>query len=127
MGKITDSIANSTNDNIDVQRRRFPRRSTDTCLITVNGVPYPVKDWSLSGVLFEADTRTFSQGETLPMVLKFNVGDMMATVDVNGAIVRKNARFIATQFEDLSSKAQQTLHEVIDKSDLLQQAQTGSN
>jgi hypothetical protein len=123
MGKITDSIQQSTNDNVDVQRRRFARRSTDTCLITVNGMPYPVKDWSLSGVLFEADTRTFNAGDTLPMELKFRVGDEMAMVEVTGQVVRKNALYVATQFDELPTKTQQTLHTVIDKSNQLQQAQ----
>ena len=116
MKKVIETLNNSGNDNIDVQRRRFQRRSTDTCVISVSGVPYPVKDWSLSGVLFEADTRLFNDGDTLPMTLKFRLGDAIADVDVTGNVIRKNARFVATQFEPLSNKAQQTLHQVIDQS-----------
>lgn len=114
MKKVVQSLEQSINDNVDVQRRRFERRSTDTCMISVNGMPYPVKDWSLSGVMFEADTRTFAMNENLPMTLKFHLNGIIASVDVTGRIVRKNSRFVATQFDPLSSKAQQTLHQVID-------------
>lgn len=127
MGKITDSLYQSTNDNVDVQRRRFPRRANDTCLITVDGTPYPVKDWSLSGVLFEADTRTFHEGDTVPMELKFRVNETFSSIETRGHVVRKNAHFVATQFEELSTKAQQTLHEVIDNSHNNEPSQTGSN
>lgn len=115
MKKVVQSLAQSINDNVDVQRRRFERRSTDTCVISVNGTAYPVRDWSLSGVMFEADTRTFSLHEILPLTLKFHLNGVVASVDVEGRIVRKNARFIATQFEELSSRAQQTLHQIIDE------------
>ena len=126
MGKISDSIQQSINDNVDVQRRRFPRRANDTCLITVNGTPYPVKDWSLSGVLFEADTRTFNEGDSLPIEMKFRVNETFAVVEAQGHVVRKSSHFVATQFDELSTKAQQTLHEVIDKSHNSGQSQTGS-
>lgn len=118
MGKIYDSLSRTTNDNVDVQRRSFIRRSSDTCLATVNGVPYPVKDWSLSGILIEADTRTFQEGQNLPMTIKFNVGTELINVDVTGTIVRKNARYVATQFDPLPSQVQQVLHEVVDKATL---------
>ena len=116
MKSVVETLANAKNDNIDVQRRRFQRRSTDTCMITVNGAPYPVRDWSLSGVLFEADTRTFNQGDNVPMILKFRLGDSIAEVEATGTIVRTNALYVATQFDPLSSLAQQTLHQVIDQS-----------
>lgn len=116
MGKITESLSNTINDNIDVQRRSFARRSTDICLVTINGKPYPVKDWSLSGILFEADSRTFEKGDKLPMIIKFDIGSEVVDVNVSGNIVRKNKHYIATHFDPLPSKTQQKLHEVIDKS-----------
>jgi hypothetical protein len=116
MGKIIESLSNTTNDNVDVQRRNFARRSTDICLVTIEGVPYPVKDWSLSGILFEADSRVFEQGNNLPMVIKFDIGDEVVDVNLTGKIVRKNKHHIATHFDPLPSKIQQTLHEIIDKS-----------
>lgn len=116
MKKVVETLANARNDNVDVQRRRYQRRSTDTCLIQINGQPYPVHDWSLSGVLFEADARTFEKGTQIPMTLKFRLGDSIADVEVSGQVVRKNNRYVATQFDPLSSQAQQTLHRVIDES-----------
>lgn len=124
MKKVIETLNAAKNDNVDVQRRRFQRRSTDTCMITVDGSAYPVQDWSLSGVLFEADTRTFNTGDSVPMVLKFRLGDAIADVEVTGNVVRKNDRYIATQFDELSSKAQQTLHQVIDESANADDAQT---
>lgn len=116
MKKIVESLNTTTNDNTEVQRRRFPRRSNDTCIVTIAGMAYPVTDWSMSGVLFEADTRTFANGENLPMTLKFRTGGTVAKVDVTGDIVRKNSRYVATQFAPLSTKAEQTFHKIIDGS-----------
>ena len=116
MKKVIESLHNTINDNISAQRRGFARRSLDTCMVTVNGIPYPVKDWSLSGILFEADTRTFCLNECLPMTLKFHAGGNIASVDVTGHIVRKNARYVATQFDPLSNKTEQALHRIIDAS-----------
>jgi hypothetical protein len=124
MKKVIDTLSQARNDNVDVQRRRFQRRSTDTCMINVEGHPYPVKDWSLSGVLFEADSRLFSEGQHIPMVLRFKLGQSVADVKIMGHVVRKNGHFIATQFDQLSSEAQQTLHRVIDESANENDAQT---
>jgi len=114
MKKVMQSLGNSMNDNTHVQRRKVARRSGDTCMISVNGTAYPVRDWSLSGVLFEADTRTFAINENLPMTLKFHMNGLIASVDVTGCIIRKNARYIATQFDPLDNKTQQILHQIID-------------
>ncbi|PCI00692.1 MAG: hypothetical protein COB76_02975 [Alphaproteobacteria bacterium] len=127
MKKVIETLTGAKNDNVDVQRRRFQRRAGDTCMITVEGRAYPVQDWSMSGVLFEADTRTFNEGASIPMTLRFRLGDAVSNVDVTGNIVRKNARYIATQFDPLSSLAQQTLHQVIDESANAQDAQTQQN
>lgn len=118
MRKIREAIQGANNDNVDVQRRRFQRRTTDICMITVKGVACPVKDWSLSGVLFEADSRLYQAGDTLPMTLRFRLGEAIAEVEVTGQVVRKNAHYVATQFDPLSTQARQTLHRVIDESAL---------
>jgi hypothetical protein len=102
------------NDNTTIQRRRFPRRDHDVCMINVDGHPYPVVDWSMCGVLFEGDTRTFEEGQHINMILRFKAGSMIEDVKISGKIIRKKGRAIATQFADLPNKVEQTLNKIID-------------
>lgn len=102
------------NDNSTVQRRRFPRRTHDVCMINVDGHPFPVVDWSLCGVLFKGDTRTFNEGQHINMVLRFKTHDSIEDVKITGEVVRKKGMAIATQFGELPSNVEQQLHKIID-------------
>jgi hypothetical protein len=88
----------NANDNTTSQRRRFQRRDHDVCMVNVDGHPYPVIDWSQGGVLFEGDTRQFSEGQMVNMILRFKAGHSIEDIKVSGTIVRKNNTHIATQF-----------------------------
>lgn len=114
MSDFKANLIQTANDNKSVQRRRFPRRNNDVCMVNVDGHPFPVVDWSLCGVLFEGDDRLFSAGQTVQMVLRFKVNDTIEDVKIIGEIVRKNARYVATQFKQIPSKVEQALHRVID-------------
>lgn len=105
----------NANDNTTVQRRRFPRRSHDVCMVNVDGNPYPVVDWSLSGLLFEGDSRLFETGQNVNMILRFKLNNKIEDVKVTAGVVRKNTQSIATHFTELPSKTQQTLHRLIDE------------
>ena len=112
---LKQSIAN---DNLTgEQRRRYPRRAGDVCMITVNNRAYPVVDWSLCGVLFEADTRLFSEGETVPMILRFKIQNGIEDVKVLGKVVRKNMQAVATEFTDVPDGTFETLEHVITVND----------
>ena len=114
--KIIVANTKNANDNTTIQRRRFPRREQDVCMVNVDGHPYPVVDWSQCGVLFEADTRPFSEGQTVNMILRFKTDRGIEDIKVTGEIVRKNTRAVATQFTNLPETTYQSFEQVIKQS-----------
>ena len=107
---------NGANDNATLKRRRFPRRTRDVCMVNVDGHPYPVVDWSQCGVLFEADTRTFSEGQTVNMILRFKLDQGIEDVKVTGEIVRTNSRAVATTFTETPKQSFEAFEKVIERS-----------
>jgi len=106
-----DYITNNANDNSNQQRRRFPRRDQDVCMVNVDGHPYPVVDWSQCGVLFEGDTRLFEAGQKISMILRFKINNAIEDVKIVGEVVRKNSKLIATTFNEVP----ETVHKSFDK------------
>ena len=107
---------NGSNDNITTtQRRRFPRRDQDICMVNVDGHPFPVVDWSQCGVLFEGDSRPFSEGQHVNMILRFKVGNTIEDIKITGEIVRTNSRTIATTFTSVPETVLQSFDQVIQK------------
>ena len=104
---------NTVNDNSAGQRRAWPRRTMDVCMVNVDGHPYPVQDWSQGGVLFECDTRPYQVGQTISMILRFKVGQAIEDVKIIGQVVRKNAHSIAAQFKQVPQNAVQSFEKVI--------------
>lgn len=106
----------NSNDNTDNQRRRFPRRDQDVCMVNVDGHPYPVTDWSQCGVLFEGDTRAFTEGQTINMILRFKVGNEIEDVKISGEVVRTNSKFVATTFSEVPETTLKSFEKVIQTS-----------
>lgn len=108
--------ASNANDNTTNQRRRFPRRKSDVCMVNVDGHPYPVVDWSQCGVLFEGDTRIFDAGQKVNMILRFKVGNEIEDVKITGEIVRTNSKSVATTFHDVPEVILKSFDKVIQSS-----------
>tara|TARA_B100001750_G_C15486434_1_gene588576 strand:+ start:1000 stop:1362 length:363 start_codon:yes stop_codon:yes gene_type:complete len=106
----------NANDNTTDQRRRFPRRDCDVCMVNVDGHPFPVVDWSQCGVLFEGDTRFFAEGQTVNMILRFKTADGVEDIKITGKIVRKNGRAVATTFSDLPERTLKSFEKIIERS-----------
>jgi len=108
----------SSNDNTTNQKRRYPRRAHDVCMVNVDGHPYPVLDWSPCGVLFETDSRIFNEGQTVNMILRFKVGNEVEDVKITGEIVRKNSTTVATTFNGVPATTLKSFEKVIEKSNV---------
>jgi len=106
----------NANDNTTNQRRRFPRRDQDICMVNVDGHPYPVTDWSQCGVLFEGDTRAFAEGQKVNMILRFKVGNEIEDVKITGEIVRTNSKFVATTFDSVPETTLKSFAKIIQSS-----------
>jgi hypothetical protein len=109
-------ISRANDNEMTQQRRAYPRRDHDICMVNVDGKPCPVLDWSQSGVLFETDTRAFEQGQTVNMILRFKLDNMVEDVKVTGEIVRKNTRALAVSFTETPKPTMQTFEKIIAQS-----------
>lgn len=116
---IDAALKNASNDNTAISRRRFPRRFKDTCVVEVAGALYPVKDWSMCGVMFEADGKLFDVGNHVTVILKFRLESDVIDIPVQADIVRKNARFVAVQFAEVSQAVQIAFERAAIESDLM--------
>lgn len=109
--------ASNANDNTtSQQRRRFPRRANDICMVNVDGHPFPVLDWSQCGILFEGDTRIFTPDQMVNMILRFKIGNEIEDVKVTGKVVRTNSKFVATTFNDVQETTLKSFDKVIQSS-----------
>lgn len=116
--KIIVTQKATANDNTTIQRRRYPRRAHDVCMVNVDGHPYPVVDWSQCGVLFEGDTRSFAEGQTVNMILRFKVTNGIEDIKITGTIVRKNTRSVATTFTNTPKTTLDSFEHVIERSNV---------
>ena len=112
--KILNALQSATNDNRETTRRRFPRRMTDTSVVTVDGTTYPVEDWSQCGVLFDADGRDFAAGDEHAAVMKFRMSDVVTEITVKARVIRTGKRKVALEFFDMPKKAANAFAKVID-------------
>lgn len=113
---VLASFKNSSNDNKGITRRAYPRREIDTCIAEINGHSYPVKDWSQSGILIEADPREFDKAENYDIDMHFKVNGKILDANIRGHVVRKNSFMAAFNFEPISMKARAIFSQVIDYS-----------
>jgi len=103
MNKQTYYKKDFGNDNVaSEQRRAFDRRIQDVCMVNVDGHPFPVKDWSQGGVLFNADSRPFAEGQHINMILRFKVGNTIEDIKISGEIIRKKGNDIAAKFQAIT-------------------------
>ncbi len=116
MNKTPIYNPSNANDNTTNQRRRFPRREQDICMVNVDGHPYPVLDWSQCGVLFEGDTRVYTKGQKVSLILRFKLNNAIEDIKIIGEVVRTNAKTVATQFTEIPETIQKSFEKVINSS-----------
>jgi len=109
--KILKSFDMKSNDNNDISRRRFPRRAMDTCAISVNGTTYPIKDWSQTGALFQADGRQFTNNTTMDVTMKFRMVDRIIEIPVHARTIRCGTTQVAIEFLDVTHEIKSALQQ----------------
>lgn len=114
---IFRSFSLAGNDNTQPSRRRFPRRANDICVLSVGENTFPVHDWSRCGVLFEADGRTFTEGDTLETIMKFRTDDEVTDIPLMAKVVRAGRNRVAFEFTNTSQFIDDIFSNIIDKSE----------
>ena len=95
-------------------RRKFARRDCDRCVTVINGKTYPVENWSLGGVLLNADEREFSTEEEIDLTLKFKLRDDVIDIPHAARVIRKTRNKIAFEFKPLTQQIRSNFQNVVD-------------
>lgn len=111
---ILDSLRiSASNDDFD-SRRSHQRREIDHCIAILDGMSYPVENWSQGGILLNGDERTFAVNETKDITIKFKVADKIMNVNHTGRILRKGNGKFALQFAPLTQQVDRQFQHVLD-------------
>lgn len=105
--------AGASNDAGDT-KRRYPRRDIDRCVAMIHGRTFPVENWSLGGVLLNADDRMFGKDQDIDLTIKFKLRNNILDVDHKGTVIRKTNGKVAVQFEPLTHTIKRKMQQVID-------------
>ncbi len=100
------------NDHANV--RRHPRRYADRCVAVIHGRTFPVENWSLGGVLLQADERLFGKEQLIDIEIKFKLRNKILDVRHKGIVLRKSGGKVAVRFEPLTQTINRGLQQVID-------------
>ena len=111
---IKGLVSEPVNAAVD-SRRRYPRRKNDNCVCIINGIPHPVENWSMGGVLVQGDGRLFRDTDQVALTMKFKVGHNIVDIQHDATVVRKSDGLIAFQFTPLPRNFRQKLHNIIDR------------
>ncbi|GEM_PF-3347985 len=104
------------NDTAFIKVRRHPRRTHDRCAARVRGKKYPVKNWSISGLLMSADERRFSDGVEEEFRMMFALRRTLGIgVEHKRNIVRRCLGEVAIEFAPLTDLIRGKFQKVIDK------------
>lgn len=98
----------------DSKRRGLPRSMRDFCVIVVDGMTYPVENWSPSGVLFQADGGLFGVGQPHDFTIKFKLADRIVSVTHKANVARKTKTTVALAFEPLTADVRSDFMHVLE-------------
>jgi hypothetical protein len=111
---LFSSLRAENNNEEFAVRRKFSRRGADHCISVINGQPYPVENWSLGGLLIQADERIFSVNDELSITMKFKLSQKIVDIPHKARVVRKARNKIAFEFKPLTRAIQNNFQSVID-------------
>jgi hypothetical protein len=95
-------------------RRSYPRRSCDQCIAEIDGLNYPIEDWSPGGIRLFCDSRTYQVGDTMDLTMKFRLDDRILRVAHNGKIVRKGNDTVSVAFLPAPAEVRHQFQQVMD-------------
>ena len=103
----------ASNDDQDT-RREYERRETDSCVGIVDGVSYPVHNWSKGGILLTGDDRQFSLNDMKTITLRFKLADRVVDVLHSGHVLRKSRDKFVIKFAPLTQTIERQFNHIVD-------------
>ena len=94
-------------------KRRFLRRGEDPCVGVIDGMVYPIENWSMGGVLVAADSRVFGLVQKQALTLKFKIGNRIFDIPHTARVVRKTLNNVAFEFDPLTFETNRRLRTVL--------------
>lgn len=102
-----------SNDDQDA-RRAYERRETDNCISVVDGISYPVRNWSKGGILITGDERRFGVNDKKEVTLRFKLADRVVNILHSGQILRKSGDKVVIKFAPLSQNIERQFNHIVD-------------
>lgn len=102
-----------SNDDQDA-RRAHERREADSCIGVIDGISYPVSNWSKGGVLLAGDDRQFSLNDIKTVKLRFKLRDRVVDILHSGRILRKGSHKFVIEFSPLTQNIDRQFNYVVD-------------
>lgn len=103
----------ASNDDQDA-RRAYERRESDNCIGIIDGVSYPVHNWSKGGILLTGDDRQFSVNDVKTVTLRFKLEDRVVNVLHSGRVLRKGHDKFVLQFAPLTQSIERQFNHIVD-------------
>jgi hypothetical protein len=75
---------------------------------------FPVQNWSMGGVLLNADPRLFTVNQDIDFTVKFRLHNRILEIPHTGTIIRKTKNNVAIKFKPLNKMLQSTFQQAID-------------
>lgn len=110
---VSNLLKRPVNDPL-VTKRRHARHNAPGCVSMIGKKLYPVQDWSVGGVLINADGRLFGIDNELDITVKFKLRDDILEIPHRGRVVRKTRDKVAFEFLPLTQTLQTKFQRVID-------------
>lgn len=102
-----------SNDDQDT-RRTNERRESDSCVGIIDGVSYPVHNWSKGGILLTGDDRQFGVNDIKTVTLRFKLADRVVNVLHSGRVLRKGSDKFVIQFAPLTQNIERQFNHIVD-------------
>lgn len=95
-------------------RRRASRRTGERAMITVGTKNYVVRDWSPSGLYFDADPGVFKNGETFRFTLRFKLDGQTVDISHEAEVLRIESTGVAARLTPYGVETRRKFDRVVE-------------
>ena len=112
--KIINAMKSSASNDDDDARRTYERREQDQCIAIIDGVGFPVQNWSKGGLLLSGDDRTFGIDDIKNIIMRFKLTDRVVDVQHKAQVIRKGRDKFVLQFQPLTQNVENQFNNIVD-------------
>lgn len=113
LNTILETLRLKTSNDDQDTRRAHERHTDSSCIGIIDGVSYPIENWSKGGIAFIGDDRQFSLADLKDVTMRFKLADRVVDVLHKGHILRKRGDKFVLQFSPLTQNIERQFNHVI--------------